>query len=408
MTSAFYTPTFGPTGFVAPDTDTILSGVQADINSAFGGTLNPALNTPQGQLASSLAAIIDDKNATFLFYASQTDPQYATGRMQDAIGQIYFMTRIPAQPTSVLCVCSGIPGTPIPINAQVQDTVGNIYICVAGGEIAISGTVSLLFVNINTGPIPCLAGTVTQIYTSVPGWSGVTNPGGTDTDPTTMGRYVENQQEFEYRRQQSVALNSVGMVQSIYALVSASESPNPVDVYVTENVSATSATIGGVSLAPHSIYVAVVGGNPQAIADAIWRKKAPGCNYNGSTAVVVYDYNYVPPVPYTVYYQVPANLGVYFTINLVNNGNLPSDIITQAKAAIVSAFTGGDGGDAQRIGGTVYASRFYLPIINLSPYVQIDSIYVDTTAAPVSGTSVQVDIDQFPVTQTSYITVNLL
>jgi hypothetical protein len=408
MTTAFYTPTFGPTGFVAPATEDVLAGVQADINSAFGGTLNQALNTPQGQLATTLAAIIDDKNATFLFYASQTDPQYAMGRMQDAIGQIYFMTRIPAQPTSVLCVCTGIPGTAIPVNAQAQDTSGNIYICVAGGSIPVSGSVSLLFVNINSGPIPCLAGTVTQIYTSVPGWSGITNPGGTDTDPTTLGRSVENQQEFEYRRQQSVALNSVGMVQSIYALVSASETPNPVDVYVTENVASTPQTIGGVLLAANSIYVAVVGGNPQAIATAIWKKKSPGCNYNGSTSQVVYDYNYAPPVPYTVYYQVPVNLGIYFTVNMVNNGNLPADIVAQTKAAIASAFTGGDGGDAQRIGGTVYASRFYLPVIKLSPYVQIDSIYVDTTAAPAAGTSVTVNIDEFPITQESNVTVNLV
>lgn len=406
--TAFYTPTFGPTGFVSPQPDAVLSGVQASINAAFGGTLNQALNTPQGQLATTLAAIIDDKNSTFLFYTSQTDPQYAQGRMQDAIGQIYFMTRIPAQPTSVLCECSGLPGTVIPINAQVKDSAGNIYVCLTGGTIPISGTLLLQFANVVSGPIPCLAGTITQIYSAVSGWSGVTNPGGTDTDPTTLGRDVENQQEFEYRRQQSVALNSVGMVQSIYAAVAASGTPVPTDVYVTENVADTSQVIGGVTLAPHSVYVAVVGGNQLAIATAIWSKKSPGCNYNGATSQVVYDYNYAPPVPYTVYYTVPANLPIYFTVNLVNNGNLPADIVTQVKAAVASAFVGGDGGDAQRIGGTVYASRFYLPVINLSPYVQIDSIYVDTTAAPISGTSVAVNIDQFPITQASYVTVNLL
>lgn len=474
---AFYTPTFGPNGFVAPSAASVLSGVQAAIDSAFGGGLNPGLSTPQGQLATTLTAVIDDKNSTFLFYSNQTDPQYAQGRMQDAIGQIYFMSRIPAQSTQVLCTCTGLTGTPITVNAQAQDTSGNIYVCLGGGTIPASGSIDLLFKNIATGPIPCLAGTLTRIYSSISGWSGITNAGGTDTDPTTLGRSVENQQEFEYRRQQSVALNSVGMVQSIYAAVAASASPNPSDVFVTDNTSKVPATIGGVVLAPNSVYVAVVGGNPSAIAAAVWSKKMPGCSYAQDTAftasiatnvltvtavscgvlavgqtvtgvgipygttiaslgtgtggtgtynlsttpgtigsesmtsrsgTVVYDYNYTPPVPYIVSWTVPTNLPVYFTVNIVNSGSLPADIVTLIKNAVVSAFAGGDGGPAARIGGEVFASRFYVPIIDLSPFMQIISIFVGTTAAPSSGNSVPVNIDQFPITLTTNITVNLV
>src|SRR5580693_2259582 len=91
--------TFGPTGFQAPADSDILAGVQADIDAAFGGGLNPGLSTPQGQLASSQAAIISEANATFLYQANQVDPSYASGRMQDAIGRIYFLQRNPALPT---------------------------------------------------------------------------------------------------------------------------------------------------------------------------------------------------------------------------------------------------------------------------------------------------------------------
>lgn len=284
-------PTFGPTGFVAPQAADVLAAVCADINAAFGGRLNldpvnapSSLSTPQGQLASTLAALIEDKNATFMYYASQTDPRYAQGRMQDAIGQIYFISRIPAMPTRVTCTCTGLPGTAIPANAQVQDSSGNIYVCVTGGTIPTAGSISLLFQNIVTGPVPCLSGSVTQIYSSVPGWSGVSNPGGTDTDPTTLGRAVESAQAFEYRRQQSVTLNSVNMVQSVYAAVAASGlalSPanTPVDVFVTDNSTGIPQTVKGVVLARNSIYVAAKGGDPASIAKAIWQKKSPGCNY---------------------------------------------------------------------------------------------------------------------------------
>ena len=53
--------------------------MQADINAAFGGNLNQALNTPQGQLASSIAAILGNVDDTFAFYTSQTDPAFALG-----------------------------------------------------------------------------------------------------------------------------------------------------------------------------------------------------------------------------------------------------------------------------------------------------------------------------------------
>ena len=83
-----------PTGPQAPQESAILQGRQTDINNAFGGNLNPALNTPQGQLASSDAAIIADKNAAIVYVASQMDPDTAADAFQDAIGRIYFMERV--------------------------------------------------------------------------------------------------------------------------------------------------------------------------------------------------------------------------------------------------------------------------------------------------------------------------
>ena len=58
-------------GLIAPTEAAILAGTQADIDAAFGGGLNPALETPQGQIASSEAAIIADKNNDFLDLVNQ-------------------------------------------------------------------------------------------------------------------------------------------------------------------------------------------------------------------------------------------------------------------------------------------------------------------------------------------------
>ena len=112
--------TFSPTGLTVPTEAEILAGVQLDNNAAFGGNLNPALETPQGQMASSLAAIIADKDAQIAYLANQFDPTYAEGRFQDALGKIYFLTRIPSAGTVVQLTCYGLNGTVIPVGAAAQ------------------------------------------------------------------------------------------------------------------------------------------------------------------------------------------------------------------------------------------------------------------------------------------------
>ena len=91
---------FTTAGVTVPAETDVLAGVQADMNAAFGGGLNPALETPQGQLASSQAAIIGDKNNEIAYFVNQVDPQYSADRFQDAIARIYFLTRKPATSTA--------------------------------------------------------------------------------------------------------------------------------------------------------------------------------------------------------------------------------------------------------------------------------------------------------------------
>jgi hypothetical protein len=80
-----------------------------------GGGLNSSLETPQGQLGSSDAAIIGDCNDQFLQVVRGVDPMYADGRMQDGIARIYFLTRKAATATQVQATCGGLPGVIIPL-----------------------------------------------------------------------------------------------------------------------------------------------------------------------------------------------------------------------------------------------------------------------------------------------------
>ena len=120
-------PSFTDKGFVAPAESAIVSGLNADYNAAFGGNLNTDPSTPQGQLIASTAAMLGDcyDQETLLF--NSVDPAFASGRMQDAIARIYFLTRDPAQSTVLQIACVGLQGVQILGGATVIDPEGNIF-----------------------------------------------------------------------------------------------------------------------------------------------------------------------------------------------------------------------------------------------------------------------------------------
>ena len=457
---------FGPAGFIAPTDSAILAGVGEDFNSALGGNLNPGLSTPQGQLESSETAIISEANDIFVRITQDVDPAFSSGRMQDAIGRIYYMTRIPAASTVVTATCSGLDGTFIPINAKAQDGAGNIYLCTQAGTI-VGGSVNLTFACATTGPIICAIGFLSKIYQAIPGWDSITNAAA-----GVVGNDVESRADFEYRRSLSVAVNATGQTGAILANVLAV--PGVLDAYALENplgitsgstftgsisgstLTVTAASIGtiaagqmitgtgvvsgslitslgtgtggvgtyivnipqtvasttitsspaGVPLVAHSIYVAAYGGAALDVATAIFKKKNPGCAYNGSTTVTVQDTNpaYTPPFPsYSVSFQIPTPTPVLFSVKMQNNPNVPANATALVQAAIIASFDGQDGLGRARIASPIFASRFYAGIAALGSWAAIYSIQLGIDAA--NQNSVLMRGDQIPTVATGNITV---
>lgn len=396
-------PTLTPAGFAAPEELAVLAGLFADLQAAFGGALNPGLYTPQGQLATSLAALVASNNDQFLLLANQVDPAFSDGRFQDAIARIYFLERNPPLPTSVAVVLTGSPGTSIPAGSLAQATDGTIYQSLGDVSISGDGTAAGQFQALDTGPIDCPDGTLTRIYRAIPGWDAVSNP--TDGVP---GRVVETRAEFEQRRANSVALNAIGVLPAIRAAVL--NVPDVLDAYVTENSAAAARTLAGVSIPPHTLYVAVVGGTDADVARAIWSKKNPGCDYYGNTTVTVQDTGsgYLIPYPeYDVTFQRPDPLPIYIDVELATNTGVPADAELQVQAVVLTAFNGQDGGTRARIGATLFASRFYAGIAALGNWVQIVSVNVGTAPNPFSDRTT-VDMDQVPTLDANNITVALV
>jgi len=392
-------PTFGPNGFTIPDEPAILTGVQEDWNEAFSGTLNfttqsgsPTNPTPQGQLATAEAAILGNVYADFQWLTTQMDPAYSTGRWQDGIARIYFITRNPAQPTVLQVICVGAQGVNILSGAggaTVVDDLGNTYVCTQSGTIPSGGSITLPFSAVIPGPTPVPETNGISIYQAVPGWDSVTVSSG------VVGSNTETPAAFETRRQQSVAGNSQGMVASVLGNVLSVS--GVLDGYAIENPTNGTVTIGtgnaAYTLAANSLYVAATGGGSGAVALAIWQKKAPGCSYNGNTTVTVQDPNPVyggnGPI-YNVTYETPQALPILFSVSFQSSANIPANAATLVQAALLRAFAGGDGGPRARIAGTLLATRYIAPIVALGSWAAQNLLSVklgsaNTAAAVFTG-----------------------
>lgn len=423
------------TGVVVPTEAAILAGVQQDMNAAFGGNLNQNLETPQGQMASSQTAIIAASYASFAAIANNIDPAYSSGRFQDAIGRIYFLTRLPPEPTVLQITCSGLTGVTIPVGALVQDSSGNIYSCTQAGTIPALGYVTLPF-SCTTVGLVAVPASVT-IYQTITGWDSATFVSGAE------GNVVESSAAFEQRRQQSVALNSnntnpsiLGALLQVTGLVSAYVTDNYNAYPIASNPAATvtgyisgttltissgsmpattgglyvsgvgvlngtyivsgsgpytinqaqtvasigspiSLQIGGVQINSNSLYVCTYGGTNAAVAAAIWSKKSPGCGYTGNTTVTVYDTSTPygsPGIPYSVTFQPATTLPIFFSVNIKNSTGVPSNAIALVQNAIMAAFAGTDGGLAAQIGMPVVSSRFMAGILGLGTWAQVLSV----------------------------------
>ena len=368
--------TFGASGFIAPSGPAVLSGVQADINAAFSNTLNYSLSTPQGQLAQSWAAIIDNTYASIQYMAQQMDPAYASGRMQDGIGRIYGMQRLPNLPTQLQVSCLGAQGTVIPFGALIQDSSGNLYSCatVGGGTIPALGTIVLQFNAVVYGPTPVPLANQVSIYQAIPGWDTVTVASG------VQGVLVESRSAFEQRRQQSVQSNSLGPIGAIIGQVA--QVPNVTDYFGINNPSATPLVTLGVTIPPYSIYISVAGGSSSAVAQAILDAKGAGAPMAGNTTVTAFDSNplYAQPVPYQITYTIPTPIQLLWNVVLVNNPLIPSNATTLIQNALIAAVTGqstlNPAPPRARIGTIVYAQNYIPAISALGSWAQVASITV--------------------------------
>ena len=386
-------------GIQAPEVDQIISGLWDMFVGAFGEDLNTDMSTPQGQLVTSLAAIISDTNNQLVSVLNQFDPLYAHGVWQDAIGYIYFMKRKPATHSTAQLKVIGLSGVVIPEGFRFLDENNELWETTKQNIISENGEVIVNVECVNAGVIEAAPNTINIIVKSLAGLDRATNE-----SAAAVGSKEETQRDFELRRKDSVALNSKNTNSATYGAVYNLD--GVLDVYVYDNPSDITITIGSTNypLIRNSILVSVVGGDPEEIAYTILTKAGSGCSFNGNTEITVKDLENFPnnPPTYKVRFERPENIPIRFKVTLDNKSLMANQDEKAIKETILASFS--SGAAKARIGQQIIASRFICPVSNAIPNLAIISLEVSRDGVNYIN-ALNVGVNEFPVTSSSLIEV---
>lgn len=393
------------TGLVAEETSVVRARIAQEWKNAFATdprlpVLDTNPETPAGQLIDGQTALASEKDNDMIYIANMFNPKNATGVWQDALAAIYFLNRKIALPTYVTCQVRGAYGTTIPYGALVQDVNGYTFLNTSVVVIGSSGTANIYVRCTETGAVEVAPNTVTQIVTTVPGWDSVTNPSAGIT-----GRDEESQAAFENRRAGSVGKNSHGAVASIYGTIA--DLNNVVAVLVLENVGNADKTIKGVTLAGHSVYISVYGGDNTDIARAIYNKIDGGVGTQGNTMLT---YNPAsdniadqPDALYTYYIERPDT--VETAVKVTVSDDETTGLTNAIKEAVVENFNGNSSFRRVKMGDTLYASRFYADVIKAG-VTMLENIEIKYPSATGSyADSIDIPASELPTISAEDVTV---
>ena len=397
------------TGFSVQEPQEVREEVAQSWINAFKSDDTPDINTapetPQGQIIDAETLAITQKDAELAFLANMFNPKTARGIWQDALAEIYFIKRKKAVNSRCYCILTGLKGTVIEKGSKIQSSADDTYWdLLETVTINNNSSVTALFECESEGSIIASPNTLNKIITTVAGWDTVNN-----SQAATVGTLEESQQAFEKRRYDSVALNSVGTTASVFSRVN--QIDDVVGCYVIDNKTNVNKIIDDYLLKPHSIYVAVIGGSNQDIAEAIYRSLSAGCDYNGNTQITVVD-------PHThakekVTFMRPTQQNVYIKVNVFDK-DLPDDYENLIKNAVITNFYGQDeqieiAGEAVTraiMGQDIYASRFLPSILNKN-ISSLLSVQISLDNQSFSD-YVHIKIDKEPYISSANITVNLI
>lgn len=214
---------------------------------------------------------------------------------------------------------------------------------------------------VTVGAINPDIGTINQIVTSVPGWTGVLNQ-----YAASVGQDAETDTNLRQRWNRSLFSRGSTNIDAI-AEALADNVTGVTTVKVYENRTDVTDTDGR---PPHSIEAIVEGGENDDIAKVIWKTKAGGINTYGTEHGTTMDAN---GIEQTLYFNRPSPVKIWLKVVISENPDetLAPAAVQQIAAALLAK------GQEQAVGEDVILQRYFSTIFKAASGVG----YISLTAA---------------------------
>lgn len=361
--------------------------------TVFGSNIDLSADTQDGQIVGLIAELLSNQDQVVEAVAKVCDPNQAEKTWLSTLANLNGLTRNSATNSTASVTFSGTNGVIIPIGTLVAESVNNAQFQTDATVTISAGTATVSVTAIDIGATAATAGTITELVTQIAGINSVTNSG-----DATLGRTEETDFELRIRRLRSVAVSSVGIVDSVYAAIA--DLDDVTSVSVLENK--TDATDGD-GLPPHSIAAIVEGGDDTEIATAILVKKSCGCDTYGTTTETIYDSQ---GTAVDISFSRPSDVDIYIEMDVKELQGYPSDGEDQIKAAIIEYFEN-NANTRLGIGQDVIYSQLYIPIMSIAG-VSVQTLTLDIVDPPLGTSDLSIAFDEKAAFDTTRIVVNIV
>lgn len=290
--------------------DEVLGAVQDAFKRNFSN-INMDESTPQGQIATFMTQTINagigylENIANSFFFGGQ-------GEFLDRWAfSLYRLERKRPCNSQVWVNVYGKKGTKIPANFIVGTLSGELYSTPNEYTIGEDGKVLGYFVAIDNNDYVASVGEITEIKTRTIGVERVSNP-----ERALAAIPEETDAEFYNRAVYFGSTAKNASFRSILANIA--QTKGVIKIAGLENLTSKEIKKEGMTLAPHSICVSVLGGDDREIAEAIRKSRSLGSGMNGNITINIANaysatpYSFLRPSPVALFVKVYLNKNYNF------------------------------------------------------------------------------------------------
>lgn len=393
---AYFSPFIDETGIHIPSYIDLRDQIISEVRQIFGDIyLDP--DSADYQLISIVSKKIYDSFGMGLLAYNNRTPITAIGTGLDNVVAFANIRRKSATHSTVQLTIVGIEGT-ILKGAQAKDINGNIW-NIEDLTIPAGGTITAQATCTTQGNIGALADTVNIIATPTYGWTSVNNE-----NPASPGSDVETDAELRGRYSYAIRGTSQTVFESLLAYIESVEGVTRVTGYENDTGATSSGTVPPnvpSGLPAHSVTFVVEGGDDTDIANAIYKKKTPGCYTNGTTSVNVVTKSGNVMV---IRFYRPTYIPVYIELNVKKLASWNDEYESKMKQSIVDYIEG------LSLAEDVYRSQLWSIAVGAMgnvpvPAYAVTNIKIGTSSSSLAENDIDIAFNAASQCQLSYISV---